>query len=188
MGFAAKNTDIDTNLLNSSKLPDTDADDIARITKELIMATSYMPTNLGMSKEDLVLASLYRKLPREICDTFDEYDQKLDQTLTGANLKRLQIEGDGNCLFSSTALLLTKADFSNDYKMYLSSIGINNGQNLEEIANALRQMTVREIQHRYHRYMRYVSNETTMSLKQKIARFMNVFPVCKKRGGMQIKA
>ncbi|CAF2368817.1 unnamed protein product [Rotaria sp. Silwood2] len=85
----------------------------------------------------------------EVCNSDDEFlfhEQELNCNLNNHNIQRLQVKGDGNCLFYALAegLIYEMKMDPDRFRLQLEAFGLSSDFRLVDFANRLRQICVNE--------------------------------------------
>ncbi|CAF0810647.1 unnamed protein product [Adineta ricciae] len=89
---------------------------------------------------------------------FQAHEQQLNFNLSDHNIQRLQVDGDGNCLFYALAEGLLREMKKDPYNFgsYLQSFGVSIQSSLVSFAKTLRQICVTQWKLNEHYYSQFV--------------------------------
>ncbi|CAF0865958.1 unnamed protein product [Rotaria sordida] len=105
-------------------------------------------------------------------DEFLFHEQQLTHNLINHNIQRLQVKGDGNCLFYALAegLIYEMKMDPNRFHLQLEAFGLSSNFRLIEFANRLRQICVNEWKSNEQFYSQFVDTHK-VSFHKEIKKF-----------------
>ena len=172
IGFASR-SEAEDNYFTSSE------DEISEIllnTQDLLTACKNMPMIANLSREDLALSCCFKSLPHseptELAEEKEHYN-RVDRLLKEANLKRIKMTKNGDCLFRTVTFCLRKIKFNVEYLDFLSIIGVNMRDDDETIASVLRKLAVDELVTNFEKYRTFVSDLSQEEFFEKVEQYKN---------------
>ena len=136
--------------------------EIVTLASILLESSNHLPEVSKLSKEDLLFSCTFKSLPQsgsnELIQEQEHYD-RVDVLLREANLRRVAMNKDGNCVFSTCSFMLKHKTLTGEYSTFLESIGVHLTNDLVSLASTLRELAVNELTERQEYYQMFVSAE-----------------------------
>ncbi len=109
--------------------------------------------------------------PKEIENSDDEFlfhEQQLNRNLADYGIQRLQVKGDGNCLFYALAegLIYEMKMDPNRFALQLQTFGLSINFRLSDFANRLRQICIEQWKLNEQFYSQFVDTQNMSFLKE----------------------
>ena len=148
--------------------------DIVQKATDLLTASEKMPKISTIAIEDQVLACEFRTKPA--CNSesdMHEHYKLVDGWLMDAQLKRVTMPSDGNCLFSTIAYLLKNSKLSQKYRDFLTSREVDITSEIEKLAMVLRKCAVEDLQENYCYYSTNLNDMTFEKYMEGVEEFKN---------------
>ena len=158
IGFAALEPSL--NIQPGHILTDQDETEISRRISDLISASEKMPKISNLAQEDQVLGCAYKS--QAVCSSDleeNEHYQKVDALLKNADLRRVTIPADGDCLFTAVSFMLKNASLSERYSNFLSTLGVETEHEIKNLMIKIREITVVEMQENHQHYCIFLDDE-----------------------------
>jgi hypothetical protein len=120
------------------------------------------------SKNPFCLCSSRRNEVHNSDEEFSQHEQQLNQNLNDYNFQRLQVKGDGNCLFYALAQGLIHEMKMDPYRfaVQLETYGLYINYRLTDFANRLRQICIEQWRLYEQFYSQFVDTQRTSFSKE----------------------
>ena len=160
IGFAALDPSLHKNVQAKPCLTDQEETELSRRVRDLISASEKMPKIPSLAQEDQVMGCVYKSRPVCSSDLEEkEHYEKVDAVLKNANLRRVGIIADGDCLYTAVIFMLKNASLSESYKNFLRNLGVDTEDEIENLIVKLREVAVQEVQENHQHYSCFLGED-----------------------------